>query len=105
MFGMIIKFTFSFVLCFIILSFTIDKKPIFYHITAFTGPVGADIQESLTKSFQTTYSKSKRLFTNSVPNREDSVKSRKSGLKKKEKEIEDLKIDEQRKLDEIIKAN
>lgn len=105
MFGMIFKFIFSFVFCFIVLSFSINNKPIFYHISEITGPVGSDIQKSLTKSFEHTYSKSKKLFTNSVPNFEDSVKSKKSGLKKEVRDLEELKEDEKKKLNEIIQGS
>lgn len=105
MFRLIFKFCLSFALCFIVLSFNIDNKPVFYHISKVTGPIGADIQNSLTKSIQHTYAKSKILFTNSVPSFQDSVKSKKSGIKKKAKELEELKDDERKRLNDIIKNN
>ena len=105
MIKMFFKFTLSFAISFIVLSFNISEKPIFDHLSELTGPIGSDIQNSITKSFEHTYSKSKKLFTNSVPNFSDKVKSKKSGLKKKSDELEELKKDEIKKLDELIRKN
>lgn len=105
MIKMFFKFTLSFVISFIVLSFNISEKPIFDHLSDLTGPIGSDIQNSITKSFKHTYSKSKKLFTNSVPNFSDSVKSEKSAIKKKTNDFEDLKKDEIKKLDELIRNN
>lgn len=99
--------TFSF--CFIVLSFNVSNKPLFFHISEVTGPIGTDIQESISKSFKHTYSKSKKLFTNSVPQVRDSIKSQKSALTKevnqKVDEIEELRKDEIKKLDDLIRNN
>ena len=101
----VLKFLITFTFCFVVLSFNVSNKPLFYHISEVTGPVGADIQDSISKSFQHTYSKSKKLFTNSVPQFKDSVKSKKSGINKKSQKLEELKKDEIKKLDEIIRKN
>lgn len=105
MIKLIFKFTLTFVFCFIVLSFQVSNKPIFNHISDYTGPIGADIQKSISKSFDHTYSKSKKLFTNSVPTLEDTVKSKKSALGKKLKDMEELKKDEIKKLDDLIRNN
>ena len=102
MLGALLKFSLSFVVWFVILSFKIGDKQLFNHISEFTGPIGADIQESITKSFEHTFSKSKKLFTNSNPELQDTVQSKKSGIIKKLDELEELKEDEIKKLDELI---
>lgn len=105
MIKLIFKFSLTFIACFIILSFKVGEKQLFFHINEYTGPIGTDIQESITKSFERTFAKSKKLFTNSEPELRDVVQSQKSGIIKRLDELEDLKEDEIKKLDELIENN
>ncbi len=106
MFKLIFKCIFSFIVCFIILSFKINDKVIFNHLSELTGPLGQDVQSSLTKSAKRTLKKSQAIFTNAEPKLRDEIKSKKSSLKKQgKKSLEHLKLDEMKKLDEIIKNN
>ena len=112
MIGMFFKFTISFVLCFIILSFNIDRKPLFYHISEFTGPLGTEVQESIRKSVKRSYKKSKKIsegmFDESESSIEDLIQSKRSASKYKHEEemvLEELRQDEIKQLDNIIKNN
>lgn len=105
MFKLIFKCLFGFIICFIILSFKINEKPLFNHMSELTGPLGEDVQKSLTKSAKHTLDKSKIIFTNAHPKLKDEVKNKKSSLKKQAKTLEDLKLEEMRKLDELIRDN
>lgn len=112
MIGMFFKFTLSFVICFIILSFNIDRKPLFYHISELTGPLGAEVQDSIRKSVKRSYKKSKKLgegmFSDTTPSIEDLIQSKRSASKYKHEEemvLEELRHDEIKRLDDIIKNN
>ena len=113
MLGIIFKFILMFSLSFIILSFDINNKPIFYHITQITGPLGKDVQRSFGKSVKRSIKNSKKLskelFNNSEPKYyNDIIESSQSSMNKKitkEMILEDIKRDEARKLDELIRNN
>ena len=108
MFSFLIKSLLSFTVCFIILSFHIKNKPLFYHISEFTGPLGTEVQGSLKKSFKRTIHKSQKIFTNSTPPLKDAIQSQRSSAyekKKNEMILERLKKEEIKKLDELIKKN
>ena len=56
MIGFLFKFTISFAVSFVLLSFEFNEKPMFYHLSSYFGPIGTDIQDTLNKKSQ------KRLF-------------------------------------------
>jgi hypothetical protein len=113
MITMFFKFSIAFVISFVILSFSYDGQPVFYHVTQFTGPLGSEVQKSLGKSVKRSFSKSKKigkdLFENADPKYfDDAINSQQSSLNgKKDRELilEDIRKDEAKKLDELIKKN
>lgn len=114
MISLIFKFTIAFSLSYLILSFNIGNKPIFYHLNGFTGPVGENIQNSLGKSVTTSLKKSKelgkQLFESSSPRVIDSIKSKQSSIKKSRYSNshltqEDIDYEEKVNLDKLIEKN
>jgi hypothetical protein len=113
MIAMIFKFTLAFGFSFIILSFNVNQKPIFYHLSQVTGPLGQDVQESFGRSVKRSITKSKiiskGLFNNASPKYyDDQINSSQSSLHGKidnEMILEEIKRDEARKLDDLIKKN
>ena len=113
MIAILFKFTVAFGFSFIILSFNISNKPIFYHISQITGPLGQEVQESFGRSVKRSIKKSKHIgkdfFNNADPvyyddvinSAQSSLNSRKDG----EMILEDIKKDEAKKLDDLIKKN
>ncbi len=43
MISMIIKSVIAFTISFVVLSFQVNRKPIFYHLSEIMGPLGTDI--------------------------------------------------------------
>ncbi len=113
MFGILFKFSLAFIFSYIILSFQIQNKPIFYHISELTGPLGVEVQKSLSKSVKRTITQSKEmgkdLFENADPvYLKDSIKSSQSSLfnqQDSELILEEIKKEETKKLDELINKN
>lgn len=111
MIGFLFKFTLSFIFCFVILSFQISNKPLFYHLSEFTGPIGNEVQQSIKKSVKRTYSKSKKIsedfLNNADPKYTDAVNSKRSstGSKSHGMVLEEINQKDVKKLDEIIKKN
>lgn len=107
------KSTLAFVVSFLVLSFQINHKPLFHHISEITGPIGSEVQSSLKKSVKRSYQKSKEigteLFSNSDPRYTDEIKSRRSSTKfrnnKKEMVLEDLHQNDVKNLDKVIREN
>lgn len=118
MISMIFKFTIAFTLSYFLLSVNISGKPLFYQLSKFTGPVGDDIQKSISKSIKSSIRKSKELgeqfINSSVPKYvDDSIKSKQSSVKKS-KQLrsknthlirEELRRDEKIELDKLIDKN
>ena len=110
MISLLFKFSIAFIFSFIVLSFKVDNRPIFYHITEFTGPLGTDVQKSFGKSVKRSLSKTQELGKDFIKNAdpryiEDAIKSQRSSLrvnKDSELILEDIRKDEARKLDELI---
>lgn len=113
MISLFFKFSVAFIFSFIILSFKIDNRPIFYHLTEFTGPLGTDVQKSFSKSMKRSLTKTQELGKNFIENAdpkyvEDVINSQRSALsntKEKELILEDIRKDEAKKLDELIHSN
>jgi hypothetical protein len=113
MIAIVFKFSLAFTFSFIVLSFNINQKPIFYHISQITGPLGQDVQESFGRSVKRSIKKSKNigkeLFNNATPKYyDDQINSSQSSLNGKiedEMILEEIKRDEARKLDDLIKKN
>lgn len=109
MISLFFKITVGLALSFIIFSFQINKKPIFYHISEMTGPIGTDVQNSLKKSVKKSYEKSKEIgeefFSNATPKYTDKIKSKRSSLGTKNDSLEKLNRDEIRELDRVINKN
>lgn len=117
MIGMIFKFSIAFVLSYFILSTNISNKPLFYHLTQLTGPVGDDIHNTIGKSVKRSYKKSKelgkQLFNSSEPKYfGDKIKSKQSAVRKKKFKAknshliqEELRRDEKMQLDRLIDKN
>ena len=99
-----IKFFCAFIVSFLLLSINVSKKPLFYHLKDLVGPLGSDISESVSRSFDRTVDKSsdlgKSLFDNSAP------KGNSKALKAKRDKIqEDIKASEQKRLDQVIEKD
>lgn len=112
MFSLFLKSLIAFTISFVILSFHIQNKPIFYHLTELMGPLGTDIQRSIGKSVKRSIKKSSEMSEDFIksnkPEYQDYIESRRSsGKLKNSKEIilEDIKKEEKRKLDELINKN
>lgn len=109
MFGFIFKFSLAFMVSFLILSFHLNNKPIFYHLSEITGPLGTEVQSSFGKSMKRGIDKSKKLgkefLNNANPKYLDEINSQQSSLNSHDSEemiLEDIKKDEAKKLDELI---
>lgn len=116
MISMTVKFGIAFIISFVILSIPFSSKPLFYHLSKVTGPIGGDIKKSISKSVNRSMSKSKelgtQLFSNSEPPKvfDDRIKSKQSSiLKKRRKRLqeanhahEELRHSEVKALDNII---
>ncbi len=109
MLGIIFKSTIAFVISFIVLSIPISNKPLFQHISGFTGPLGSDIKSSFSKSVDNTVKKTKQI-SNNLFSGSDSVKSKQSAILKKRRQrirqngktSEELHHSEKKALDNII---
>jgi hypothetical protein len=92
---------------FLLLSITVKGKPLFTHLYGFISPVAnyaqSGIENFFSRSLSSTQTYSKKLFDNSVPRMNDSVKSKLSGSKKIGAPQEDVSSDDQRQLDQLIK--
>jgi hypothetical protein len=112
MISLIFKFSIAFIFSFVILSFKLNDRPLFYHLTEFTGPLGTDVQKSLGKSVKRSLSKTQELGKNLIRNAdpkyiEDAINSQRSSVGKNKTNdmiLEDIRRDEVRKLDELIKS-
>lgn len=109
MIGIIFKSTIAFVLSFIVLSIPISKKPLFQHISGFTGPLGSDIKKSFSKSVDNTVKKTKQISGNlfsssdSVQSKQSAILSkRRKRIKENGKSSEELRRSEKKALDNII---
>lgn len=58
-----LKFTFMFCISFFILSVSVKDKTVFDHIYSFTGPIGQELKDTLSKGFTRTTSKIKESTT------------------------------------------
>ncbi len=115
MIKLIFKCSIAFIVSFIVLSMPISDKPVFYHLSELTGPLGGDIQKSFSKSLKRSVSKTKKmsskLFSNSNPPKvKDRVKSRQSSILNKRRNriksaartSEELHHQDKKKLDNLI---
>tara|TARA_Y100000385_G_C12993829_1_gene594057 strand:+ start:52 stop:405 length:354 start_codon:yes stop_codon:yes gene_type:complete len=117
MIGMIFKFSIAFVLSYFILSMNFSNRPLFYHLSKLTGPVGEDIQQTIGKSVKRSFRKSKELgkqFLNSSEPKYlgDAIKSKQSAVRKKRYKAsnshliqEELRREEKLQLDKVIDKN
>ena len=112
MFSLFLKSLIAFTISFVVLSFHIQKKPIFYHLTEIMGPLGTDIQKSIGKSVKRGMKKSSEIgqdfIQNNKPEYQDYVESKRSSGKldhSKETVLEEIRKEEKRKLDELINSN
>lgn len=110
MLSLFLKSMIAFTISFVVLSFHIQNKPIFYHLTEIMGPLGTDIQHSIGKSVKRGIKKSSKMsqdfIKNNKPEYQDYVDSKRSSGKinrSKEVILEEIRRDEKRKLDELIK--
>lgn len=116
---MIFKFSIAFVLSYVLLSIPVSNRPLFYHLTKITGPIGGDIHKSISKSVKRSVSKTKdlgtQLFESSAPPKvfDDRVKRKQSAiLRKRRARInkanriqEELHHSEKVQLDQLIDKN
>lgn len=109
MISLFLKSSVAFLISFLVLSFKFQNRPLFYHLSEITGPVGEEVQRSLGKSVERSISKSKGIFNNAEPKYlDDTINSQQSSLNAKNSKeliLEEIKRDEARKLDELIKNN
>ncbi len=115
MIGFLFKSSIAFIVSFIILSFKVNNKPVFYYISDLTGPVGVEVQNSLTKSMKRSINKSKDLGKNLFKNADpkiinDQITSGQSSQNSSKKGmnhliLEDIRRDEVEKLDKLINKN
>lgn len=94
----------------IFLSIEVNDRPIFGHIYKVISPATKSAQNATEDFFgssvKTTKTYSKKLFDNSTPKLRDSVKSKMSGLGKKNAEpAETITVEEKQELDELIKSH
>lgn len=117
MISFIFKFSITFIFSFVLLSFKFDNKSLFYHLSEIAGPLGVDVQESLGKSVKRSLSKTEEFGKNLIKNAdpkyapqllEDEINSSRSALghsREKELILEEIRKDEAKILDELIKKN
>jgi hypothetical protein len=94
----------------IFLSIEVNNRPIFGHIYKVISPATKSAQSATEEFFgssvKTTKTFSKKLFDNSNPKLRDSVKSKMSGLNKKNAPpAEAITMEEKQELDELIKSH
>jgi hypothetical protein len=118
MISLIFKFSIAFVLSYFILSMNVSNRPLFYHLSKLTGPVGQDLQRSIGKSVDRSLRKTKelgtqffkssepRFFDDKINSKQSSVKKRRS-LKARNTHLiqEELRRDEKIQLDKVIESN
>jgi hypothetical protein len=116
MISFVLKFSIAFVLSYVLLSVPFGNRPLFYHLTKITGPIGGDIHKSISKSVKRSVSKTKdlgtQLFEGSTPPKifDDRVKRKQSAILRKRRERikksnhiqEDLRHSEKASLDKLI---
>ncbi|MBD64018.1 MAG: hypothetical protein CME62_02345 [Halobacteriovoraceae bacterium] len=111
MIGIIFKSSLAFIVSFLLLSFHINNKSVFAHLTEVVGPVGKDVQKSLTKSVKRSMSQSsdigREFFDNAEPKYMDHVKSKRSSTNANNGEmiLEKLEQEDINELDKIINNN
>jgi hypothetical protein len=119
MISFVFKFSIAFVLSYILLSVPFSNRPLFYHLTKITGPIGGDIHKSISKSVKRSVSKTKdlgtQLFESSTPPKifDDRVKRKQSAILRKRRQRikgsndiqEELRHTEKASLDRLIDKN
>ena len=102
-FGLIVITTF-------ILSLKVKDQTLFSHVYKFISP-GTEKAQKVTQdlfdsSLSTTRKYTKKIFDNSVPKMKDSIRSKLAGQKKNfDTPEEDIKPDEKKELDDLIKSH
>ena len=91
-----------------ILSININQKPAFYYINEAISPLMETAQKGVENFFQRslhgTKIYSKKIFENSVPKVNDSIKSKLSSHRNKDLgPLEEIKTEEKAELDELIR--
>jgi hypothetical protein len=98
-----------FIFFLMLMSITVDRKPLFSHIYSVTSPLTQSAQELtedfFAKSMASTKVYSQKLFDNSVPKVRDAVGSKLSSHKKTLQQIpsEEVTPQEKAQLDDLIK--
>ena len=92
------------------LSIEIKHEPIFGHIYGLISPATKSVQDATENFFDSSYDKthrySKRLFENSIPKVDDTVKSKMSSAKRNIGEpAEKIYEEEKEKLDDLINTH
>ena len=117
MISLVFKFSMAFILSYFILSLNFSSRPLFYHLSELTGPVGDDVKSSITKSVKRSFKKSKelgkQLFNSSEPKFfDDAIQSQQSALRKSKGKKnaahliqEELQNEEKIILDQVIEKN
>lgn len=99
-----------FVLIVCLLSITVKDRTLFAHIYRTISPATVTVQDATENFFSRSLNKTKgysrRLFHNSVPKVNDSVKSKLAATKRKIGEPEErIEEEEKEELDELIKSH
>jgi hypothetical protein len=90
------------------LSITINDKPVFSYVYDLISPVTKyaqnHIQSFFNKSLDTSETYSKKIFANSVPHFNDSVRSKlASGKRTAGAPLENIELEDKQELDQLIK--
>ena len=108
--SMVLKITGFFTLVVLMLSITVNGKPLFSHIYNVISPATTTAQEVAESLFDSSVKAGRnlthKLFDNSVPKLKDSVRSRQAAPAKPDgTPAEFIKPEEKEELDELIKSH
>ena len=112
----LIKFTFYFLLSYIILSIPIGERPFFYHVHSYWGPYIENIwigglsrvsgnKEVLKRPFIETSKAAKKFFSNTLPEEKTEKKKQPSSVRKVDKYEETYTVEEKQFLEKILRES
>ncbi len=101
----ILKFILYFIVSFAILSFPVSDKTLFAHLNQMTAPVSKTILRKIEIGIKRSSSWSKKIFTNSTPNKKDTAHTDEKQEVRKDVTKESYTPEERELLEKILKQN
>ena len=101
----LLKFILYFIVSFVILSFPVSDKTLFAHLNKMTAPVSKTILQKIEIGIKKSSSWSKKIFTNSTPNKKDTAHINEKREVRKDVAKESYTPEERELLEKILKQN